>query len=94
MRVPKSVEVLEDLGRVRLSRSFYMREFLYSEIANFYGMQNVPENPDLAIANGKRLCEDLLEPLNATFDRIAIRSSYRSPSINACSRISASSQVI
>ena len=83
MRVPKSVEALEDLGRVRLSRSFYMREFLYSEIANFYGVQNVPENPDLAIANGKRLCEDLLEPLNATFGRIAIRSSYRSPSINA-----------
>jgi hypothetical protein len=83
MRAPKSVEALEDLGRVRLSRSFYMREFLYSEIANVYGARNIPENPDLAIANGKRLCEDLLEPLNATFGRIAIRSSYRSASINA-----------
>ena len=82
MRIPKSVEALEDLGRVRLSRSFYMREFLYSEIANLYGAQNVPENPDLAIANGRRLCEDLLEPLNATFGRIAVRSSYRSASLN------------
>lgn len=83
MRSPKSVESLEELGRVRLSPSFFMRDFLYSEIANFYGEQNIPENPDLAIANGKRLCEELLEPLNATFGRIAVRSSYRSPTINA-----------
>lgn len=82
MRSPKSVESLEELGRVRLSRSFFMRDFLYSEIANFYGKQNIPENPDLAIANGKRLCEELIEPLNATFGRIAVRSSYRSPTIN------------
>ncbi len=83
MRSPKSVESLEELGRVRLSPSFFMRDFLYSEIANFYGKQNIPENPDLAIANGKRLCEELLEPLNATFGRVAVRSSYRSPTINA-----------
>ena len=74
---------LEDLGRVRLSRSFFMRDFLYSEIAAFYGKLNVPSNPDLAIANGKRLCEELLEPLQATFGRIAIRSAYRSAEINA-----------
>ncbi len=68
MRSPKSVESLEELGRVRLSPSFFMRDFLYSEIANFYGEQNIPENPDLAIANGKRLCEKLLVPLNAVGD--------------------------
>jgi hypothetical protein len=83
MRTPKSVAALEDLGRVRLSKSFFMRDFLYSEIANFYGLSNIPDNPDLAIANGKRLCEELLEPLNATFGRIAVRSAYRSPTINA-----------
>ena len=83
MRPPKSVDALEELGRVRLSRSFFMRDFLYSEIANFYGIQNIPENPDLAIEVGKRLCEDLLEPLNATFGRIAVRSAYRSPAVNA-----------
>jgi hypothetical protein len=82
MRKPQSVDALEKLGRVRLSHSFYLREFLYSEIANFYGMQNIPDDPDLAIEVGKRLCEELLEPLNATFGRIAIRSSYRSCAVN------------
>lgn len=83
MKSPQSLEKLEELGRVRLSRSFYMRDFLYSEISNFYGAPNIPENPDIAIANGKRLCEEILEPLQDTFGRIAIRSAYRSPIINA-----------
>jgi hypothetical protein len=80
---PKSVAELEDLGRIRLSRSFFMRDFLYSEIAKHHGVPNVPENPDLAVEVGKRLCGELLEPLNATFGRIAIRSAYRSPTVNA-----------
>ena len=83
MRSPKSVAALEDLGRVRLSPTFFMRDFLYSEIGNFHGIPNIPEDPDLAIAAGTRLCEELLEPLNATFGRIAIRSAYRSPTLNA-----------
>lgn len=83
MRVPKSVKALEELGRVRLSNSFFMRDFLYSEIANYYGKPNIPENPDIAIEVGTRLCNELLEPLNATFGRIAVRSSYRSPTVNA-----------
>lgn len=83
MRTPKSVEALEDLGRVRLSRNFFMRDFLYSEISNLYGVPNVPENPDLAVQNGRHLCEQLLEPLQAAFGRIAIRSAYRSPIVNA-----------
>lgn len=80
---PNTVAALEELGRVRLSHSFFMRDFLYSEIANFYGTPNIPENPDLAIEVGTRLCEELLEPLNATFGRVAIRSAYRSPTVNA-----------
>jgi len=59
-----------------------MRDFLYSEIANVHGMTNFPDDPDLATAAGRRLCEDLLEPLQVTFGRIAIRSGYRSPSVN------------
>ena len=82
MRKPESVKALETLGRERLSKSFFTRDFLYSEVANFYGIPNIPENPDLAIANGKRLCEELLEPLQATFGRITIRSGYRSPEVN------------
>ncbi len=83
MREPGSMRGLENLGRVRLSANFFMRDFLYSEIANFYGVQNIPENPDLAIAAGTRLCEELLEPLQTTFGRIAIRSGYRSAKVTA-----------
>ena len=78
-----SVSALEDLGRVRLSKSFYMRDFLYSEISNFHGIPNLPESPDMAIEVGKVLCETLLEPLQDVFGRIAIRSAYRSLAVNA-----------
>lgn len=82
MRKPQTVKALEEFGRVRLSRNFFMREFLYSEIGSIHGIPNIPDDPDLAIAAGRRLCEELLEPLQATFGRIAIRSSYRSCAVN------------
>ena len=83
MRKPESVRSLENLGRVRLSPSFFMRDFLHSEIADFYGIPNIPEEPDIAVAAGRRLCLELLEPLQATFGRLAIRSAYRAPAVNA-----------
>jgi hypothetical protein len=79
---PGSVRSLEELGRVRLSISFFMRDFLHSEIADFHGIQNIPDAPELAIAAGRKLCEHLLEPLQATFGRLAIRSGYRAPAVN------------
>jgi hypothetical protein len=82
MKKPQSVAALEEFGRVRLSESFFMRDFLYSEIANFYGMPNIPDHPDQAIEAGRMLCENLLEPLQRRFGRISIRSAYRSPSVN------------
>ena len=82
MRRPQSMWSLETLGRVRLGRYFYMREFLYSEIANIHGLQNIPDDPDLAIANGRAFCEALLDPLEETFGRVAVRSGYRSASLN------------
>ncbi|MAF27671.1 MAG: peptidase M15 [Croceicoccus sp.] len=82
MRRPGSVSSLEDLGRVRLSENFFMRDMLYSEIANFYGIPNIPDDPDLAIAVGKRLCEELLEPIWDKLGRISVRSAYRSCSVN------------
>lgn len=82
MNKPKSIKSLEDLGRVRLSDSFYMRDFLYSEISNFYGVQNIPDHPDMAIEACSKLCNELLEPLNKTFGRISIFSGYRSPELN------------
>lgn len=82
MRAPKSVSALEELGRVRLSTNFFMRDFLYSEIANLYGQPNIPNDPDLAIEVGRKLCEALLEPLHKTFGQVSIRSAYRSEQIN------------
>jgi hypothetical protein len=82
MRKPGSVRGLEDLGRVRLSESFFMRDFLYSEIANLYGLPNIPDDPDLAIETGRALCTNLLEPLREAFGRISIRSAYRTPEVN------------
>lgn len=83
MRRPATYEALARLGRVQLSRHFYMRNFLYSEIAHHYRLSNLPEDPDLAIRAGRRLAEDLLEPLVETFGPIEIRSAYRSAEVNA-----------
>jgi len=82
MRKPTSMKALEKLGRVRLSEHFFMREMLYSEIANFHGIPNIPDDPDLAVEAGTRLCEELLEPLHATFGHISIRSALRSVEVN------------
>jgi hypothetical protein len=82
-RKPRSMKGLEELGRVRLSDSFFLRDFLHSEIASFYGVPNIPEDPDLAIEVGRRLCETLLEPLQTSFGRIAVRSGYRSAEVTA-----------
>lgn len=83
MRKPTSVDALTNLGRVRLSKSFFMRDMLQSEIAQVHGLLNAPDDPDLAIAAGTRLCTDLLEPLQDKFGRLAIRSAYRSAEVNA-----------
>lgn len=82
MRKPESVKRLEEFGRVRLSKSFFMRDFLFSDIAAIHHLSNIPDDPDLAIAAGTQLCEQLLEPLQDTFGRIAIRSAYRSREVN------------
>lgn len=73
---------LEKLGRTRLSSNFFMREFLYSEISQAENIPNLPHHPDIAISNGTRLCEEILEPIQNSLGRISIRSGYRSPEIN------------
>lgn len=82
VRRPASMWSLETVGRVRLSRHFFMRDFLYSEISGFHGVPNIPDDPDLAVENGRALCTALLDPLEETFGRIALRSGYRSRALN------------
>ena len=73
---------LEELGRVRLSKHFQMRQFLYSEIGASFGILNFPDNPDLAIEAGALLCETILEPLTEAFGPLIIRSGFRSARLN------------
>ncbi len=46
---------------VQLSKNFFMREFLYSEISQVEGIPNIPNNPDLAIAAAKNLYETYMQ---------------------------------
>lgn len=73
---------IEAFGRERLSHTFFMREFLYSEIAHQYKLHNYPHYPEVALRTGRKLCIELLEPLQATFGRVHVRSGYRSPEVN------------
>ncbi|SFO95522.1 hypothetical protein [Qipengyuania nanhaisediminis] len=79
----KRVKKLEEIGRIRLSRNFWLREFLHSEIAAVHGITNKPDDLELAVAAGSRLCKELLEPLHQTFGSVRIRSGYRSWELNA-----------
>lgn len=74
---------LDQIGRIQLSRSFFFRDFLFSEIGAAFGMPNVPDDLDLAVYTGRRLCETILEPLQDTLGRIHVRSGYRSAHLNA-----------
>ena len=82
MKSPKTVKSLEDLGRIRLSDSFFMRDFMYSEISQIEGIPNIPEYPDVAIEAGSNLCQHILEPIQKKLGRISIRSGYRSTLVN------------
>ncbi|MFV2053555.1 hypothetical protein [Aliiroseovarius sp. YM-037] len=82
MRRPQSMWSLETLGRVRLSKYFFMRPFLYSEIGSFHQIPNIPDDPNLAIAAGQGLCQNLLDPLVQTFGVINLRSGLRSEAVN------------
>ncbi|GGA16872.1 hypothetical protein GCM10011498_16780 [Amylibacter cionae] len=79
---PKSMWSLETLGRTRLSRYFFLRDFMHSEISAFHGIPNIPDNPDAVITAGQALAQNLLDPLVETFGPITIRSGYRSALLN------------
>ena len=68
MRKPASARSLETLGRMRLSRSFFMRDFLHSEIANFYGVPNIPKTRTRRlppVAGSARNCSNRYKPPSA-----------------------------
>lgn len=79
---PKTYAGLDKLGRIPLSKHFHLREFLYSEVAIFHNIPNVPDRIEDAVMAGSKLCELLLEPLQEKFGRIHVRSGYRSQKVN------------
>ncbi|WP_022704292.1 hypothetical protein [Pseudorhodobacter ferrugineus] len=82
MRAVTSLDLLERLGKTRLSRHFFARDFFYSEIGSFHAIPNLPVDVDLFLASGRAFCTALLDPLVETFGPVAVRSAYRSPAVN------------
>lgn len=82
VRQPKSIKALkeayEGLSRIRLSKNFILRDFLFSTASSSLRVTNYPEHPELVIAAGKALCDQLLEPILQRFGRFAITFGYQS----------------
>lgn len=72
------VMAIEDIGRIRLSWSFFMADMLYAPEAAEHGIPNIPDNLDLAVIAGRGLAEQVLEVLVATFGAVRIREGYLS----------------
>lgn len=76
------VTKLDKLARIRLSKHFFLRDFLYSETAAVHGINNIPDDIELVVAAGTQLCERVLEPIQGAWGRIHIRSAFRSCEVN------------
>ncbi|WP_061219665.1 D-Ala-D-Ala carboxypeptidase family metallohydrolase [Leptospira weilii] len=72
---------------MNLSKNFTLAELTVTQT----GLPNVPDEKQ--IANLKRLCETILEPLKAVLERpVQINSGYRSPAVNRKIKGSVTSQ--
>lgn len=83
-------EDLDAFSRIRLSRHFLMRDFLYSATATARGISNIPENPKQVVLAGRALCSRVLEPMWATFGPLAITFGYQCrQALECCMPVSA-----
>jgi hypothetical protein len=57
------VTKLDELSRIRLSKLFFLRDFLFSETATVNGIYNIPDDLALTVEAGSQLCENVLEPI-------------------------------
>lgn len=63
----------------RLSPHYILRDFMFSSQAEILGMPNRPsDDVDQVIASGKRLCQEVLEPLIEQFGPLNITFGYQS----------------
>lgn len=77
-RTSPTTEEYESLSRVRLSKNFILRDFLFSTECAARGLTNYPDDPDMVIRAGKEMCQKVLEPLLAQWGRFAITFGYQS----------------
>lgn len=66
---------------MRLSKNFYLREFVKSPTAARY---NIPNNPSPEfILNLQKLCQEVLQPIRDEYKKpIIVNSGYRCPLLN------------
>lgn len=68
----------EQLSKIRLSKNFILRDFLFSTEAAVCGHSNYPtDNVEQVIESGKQLCSKVLEPILSHFGRFAITFGYQ-----------------
>lgn len=68
---PTTVSALEDFGRERLSKTFFMRDFLFSDISQIHGISNVDAPIEQVMYIDKRLKEHNLLQAIARVNRVA-----------------------
>lgn len=74
----------------RLSENFWLHEFVQSQLAERYGIDNTPSLQ--VMDNLVLLCRNLLEPVRAALGRaMVIDSGYRCPELNQLAKGSAHS---
>ena len=71
-------EQYEALARVRLSKHYILRDFLFSTECAARGLSNYPEDPDMVIRAGKALCEKVLEPIRERWGHLITTFGYQS----------------
>lgn len=71
-------DLMESFSLTRLSKNFIMRDFLHTNYNSVAGVCNYPEKPEVVLAAGKALCENILEPIIEKFGKIFITFGYQS----------------
>lgn len=68
----------DQLARIRLSKNFILRDFLFCAASAARGLSNFPEHPGAVVEAARTLCERVLEPTLEHFGRFAITYGYQS----------------
>lgn len=73
---------MDKLACTRLPKNFFLRDLLSSETAIANGINNIPDDLTLAVEAGSNPCKKVLESIQIAWERIHIRSAFRSCAVN------------